>query len=173
MERYGSGRPREEKADRDERFIQAVREHRGAMYRVALSMLRSRADAEDAVSEATVQAYAHLDALRSWDAARAWLLRITVNACHAALRRRRRELPQELDDADLAIAGPELHTPIWAHVAKLPPKYGGALQMYYGEDMSVEEIARALRLPQGTVSSRLTRGRRMLRERLQKEEDLR
>ncbi|MDO5378346.1 MAG: sigma factor, partial [Clostridia bacterium] len=74
------------KAERDERFVQAVREHREAMYRVALSMLRSKADAEDAVSEATVQAYAHLNALRSWDAVRAWLMRITVNACHATLR---------------------------------------------------------------------------------------
>lgn len=160
------------KDTRDERFVRAVREHREAMYRVAFSMLRSRADAEDAVSEATVQAYAHLDALRSWDTVRAWLMRITVNACHATLRRRRREIPSELDDADLAIAGPEAYTPVWVHVAKLPPRYAGVLQLYYGEDMSVEEIARALRLPKGTVSSQITRGRRMLKEQIEKEENL-
>lgn len=162
----------ETKAARDERFVRAVREHREAMYRVALSMLRSKADAEDAVSEATVQAYAHLDALRSWNTVRAWLMRITVNACHATLRRRRREIPRELDDADLAAAGPEACTPIWAHVARLPPRYAAVLQLYYGEDMSVEEIARTLRLPKGTVSSQITRGRRMLKERIEKEENL-
>ena len=42
--------------------------------------------------------------------------------------------------------------------------------MFYGEDMRVEEIARALRLPTGTVSSRISRGRRLLRQLIEKEE---
>lgn len=166
-------RHKESKTERDERFVQAVREHREAMYRVALSMLRSKADAEDAVSEATVQAYAHLDALKSWDAVRAWLMRITVNACHATLRRRKREMPRAFEEADLVLPEPESRVPVWAYVAKLPPKYACVLQMVYGEGMSVEEIAQLLRLPKGTVSSRMTRGRRMLKEQIEKEENLR
>lgn len=160
----------ETKQERDAWFVQAVREHRAAMYRVALSMLRVQADAEDAVSEATVQAYAHLGALRQRECARAWLMRITVNACHAALRRKKREAVREIGEAELVAEGPQASAPVWALVAQLPPRYGCVLQMFYGEDMRVEEIARALRLPKGTVSSRISRGRRMLRERLEKEE---
>ena len=160
----------ETKQERDAWFVQAVRAHRAAMYRVALSMLRAQADAEDAVSEATMQAYAHIGALRQRQHARAWLMRITVNACHAVLRRRRREAVREIGEAELTAEGPQAQTPVWALVAQLPPRYGCVLQMFYGEDMRVEEIARALRLPKGTVSSRITRGRRLLRERLEKEE---
>ena len=159
----------ETKQERDAWFVQAVRAHRAAMYRVALSMLHERADAEDAVSEATMQAYAHLGSLRARENARAWLMRITINACHAALRRRKREAVREIGEEEL-VAQPQESTPLWALVAQLPPKYGCVLQMFYGEDMRVEEIARALRLPKGTVSSRISRGRRLLRALLEKEE---
>lgn len=160
----------ETKQERDAWFVQAVRTHRAAMYRVALSMLRERADAEDAVSEATMQAYAHIGSLRARENARAWLMRITVNACHAALRRRKREAVREIGEAELIAEQPQDSLPLWALVAQLPPKYGCVLQMFYGEDMRVEEIARALRLPKGTVSSRISRGRKLLRALIEKEE---
>ena len=160
----------ETKQERDAWFVQAVQAHRAAMYRVALSMLRRRADAEDAVSEATMQAYVHIDSLRARENVRAWLMRITVNACHAALRRRKREAVREIGEAELVAQAPQESLPLWALVAQLPPKYGSVLQMFYGEDMRVEEIARALRLPGGTVSSRISRGRRLLRQLIEKEE---
>ncbi|MDO5377831.1 MAG: sigma factor-like helix-turn-helix DNA-binding protein, partial [Clostridia bacterium] len=76
------------------------------------------------------------------------------------------------EEADLIGHEPEERVPVWVYVAKLPPKYACVLQMVYGEGMSVEEIARLLRLPKGTVSSRVTRGRRMLKEQIEKEENL-
>ena len=97
-------------------------------------------------------------------------MRITVNACHAALRRRKREAVREIGEAELVAQAPQESIPLWAVVAQLPPKYGCVLQMFYGEDMRVEDIARALRLPKGTVSSRISRGRRLLRQLIEKEE---
>ena len=156
--------------DRTSVFVDAVQATRERMYRVARMMLRTDADAEDAVSEATVQAYAHIDSLCARENVRAWLMRITVNACHAALRRRKREAVREIGEAELVAQAPLESLPLWALVAQLPPKYGSVLQMFYGEDMRVEEIARALRLPTGTVSSRISRGRRLLRQLIEKEE---
>ena len=74
-----------EKQRRDERFVQALTAHREQMYRVALTMLRSPQEAEDAVSQATLKAYAGIGRLRSWDSVRPWLMRITVNAAHQTL----------------------------------------------------------------------------------------
>lgn len=82
-----------------ERFIEAIRQNRAGMFRVARMMLRSDSDAEEAVADATACAYAHIHTLRSWEAVRPWLMRITVNMCHKVLRRRKRELPS--DDAAL------------------------------------------------------------------------
>lgn len=66
----------------DERFIEAIRQNRAGMFRVARMMLRSDSDAEEAVADATACAYAHIHTLRSWEAVRPWLMRITVNTCH-------------------------------------------------------------------------------------------
>lgn len=160
----------EDKLRRDERFVEAVRKNRGAMFRLSLTMLRSASDAEEAVCEATACAYAHLHALRNWDAVRPWLMRIVVNACHAMLRRRKREIPTAEETMAWIPAREREDEDIWEDVARLGVKYSVPLVMFYGEDMRLDEIAHALRLPRGTVSSRLTRGRQMLRRQMEKEE---
>ena len=57
----------EDKRRRDERFVEAIRQNRAGMFRVARMMLRSDSDAEEAVADATESAYAHLHTLRNWD----------------------------------------------------------------------------------------------------------
>ncbi|MDD3411895.1 MAG: sigma-70 family RNA polymerase sigma factor, partial [Eubacteriales bacterium] len=137
-------------------------------YRAALAILSFPADAEDAVSAAVEAAWKHLPGLRNPDALPAYLLRCTVNSARAALRRRKRETPVE----DMEAGGPsrEAETPVWMYVGQLKEKYRLPLTLRYGEGMREEEIARVLRVPRGTVSSRLSRGLRLLREQLEKEE---
>lgn len=77
--------------DRTSVFVDAVQATRERMYRVARMMLRTDADAEDAVSTATMIAWKQLPRLRNLDALPAYLTRCTVNAARAMLRRRKRE----------------------------------------------------------------------------------
>ena len=169
----------EAKEWRDEQFIKAIRQNRAGMFRVARMMLRNDSDAEEAVAEATMKAYAHIGSLRSWDAVRPWLMRITVNTCHKVLRRRKRELPtfqllcqavgrcgrgMKAGEAVIQTYHPE-HYSIQASAAQ-------DYQTFYEEEMSLAEIAQALKLTRGTVSSRLTRGRQKLKAMLEKEEAL-
>lgn len=79
------------------RFAQTVMDCRPGMYRIALGMLRSPADAEDAVSTAVVTAYARLHALRNESALPAYLMKCTVNACRAALRNRQTDSLAAMD----------------------------------------------------------------------------
>ncbi|NLD35203.1 MAG: RNA polymerase sigma factor [Clostridiales bacterium] len=157
-----------DKQQRDERFVQALGDHRAQMYRVALAMLRSPQEAEDAVSQATLKAYAGLHRLRSWDSVRPWLMRITVNAAHQTLRRRKREtvypaeaLPEPPTSAQ--------ETPLWMYLDTLPHDMRVILTLRYGENLPIDEIAHMLRIPRGTVSARLTRAKRKLAEQLGKE----
>ena len=60
----------EDKRRSDERFVEAIRQNRAGMFRVARMMLRSDSDAEETVADATESAYAHLRALRNWEAVR-------------------------------------------------------------------------------------------------------
>jgi RNA polymerase sigma-70 factor (ECF subfamily) len=150
-------------------FEQAAVRCRAAMYRVARGMLRSDADAEDAVSNAVVAAYTHLGSLRDPRALPGYLMRCTQHACHAILRRRKREACAE----DMSVYGQSAENPgsVWSYVHHLPEKYRMPLLLRYGEDWPLADIAQALRLPKGTVSARLSRGLKMLRKELQEEEN--
>ena len=103
------------------RFAQTVVDCRPGMYRIALGMLRSPADAEDAVSAAIVTAYARLHALRNESALPAYLMKCTVNACRAALRKRKRELPTQ-NMAIYESSAPEGDN-VWEYLHALPEKY--------------------------------------------------
>ena len=160
--------PMETKENLDAKFVDALSRHRLSMYRVALSILRTPADAEDAVSEATLSSYQTIRRIRDWDAIKPFLVRVTINACYGILRKKKREPFQEADTILAAMAVRD-ETPLWMLTRKLPPNMRIVLQMRYGEDMQLHEIAKALRIPKGTVSSRLTRAQNELKRQMGKE----
>ena len=149
-----------------EEFAAAVTEHSRRMYRAARAVLDSDADAEDAVSQAILQAWQSLDKLRDKSAARPWLVTIAVNCAYA--QRRKRGKVVYLEDITPEPAAPEIfpNDGLWEAVCALPPERRAAVVLFYYEDMPVDEIARALGVPQGTVKSRLSRARKQLKEML-------
>ena len=80
---------------REDFFIEVVRARRLSMWRVAYHILRSEADAEDAVSGAVESTWKHLNRIRTEDALPAYLMRSVVNAAHDELRRRKHTVPLE------------------------------------------------------------------------------
>ena len=154
---------------RDE-FADAVTRHSRRMYRAARAVLDSGADAEDAVSQAVLQAWQSLDKLRDREAVGPWLVRIAVNCAYAQRRRQGRVV--YLDDLPQEPAARETicHDGLWEAVCALPPDRRAAVVLFYYEDMSVEQIAKCLGVPKGTVKSRLSRARKQLKEMLCDEE---
>ncbi len=149
-------------------FADTVTNCRLSMYRVARVMTRSDADAEDAVSAATVSAWEHVGKLRNKEALPGYLMRCTVNACHLILRRKQRETAA--DDLETLFQPNVAETPLWMYLSRLPEKFSLPLQLRYGENLSLEDTASILRIPKGTVSSRCSRGLEILRSQLGKEE---
>lgn len=153
-----------------EEFSAAVTEHGRRMYRAARAVLDSDADAQDAVAQAVLQAWQSLDRLRDRSALRPWLVKIAVNCAYAMRRKQGRVV--YLDDLPQEPAAPEpvRHEGLWEAVCALPPDRRAVVTLFYYEDMTVDEIARALRVPRGTVKSRLSRARGQLKEMLQEQE---
>ena len=149
-----------------EEFAAAVTEHSRRMYRAARAVLDSDADAEDAVSQAVLQAWQSLDRLRDKSAARPWLVKIAVNCAYA--QRRSRGKVVYLEDVTPEPAAPDIppNGGLWDAVCALSPERRAAVVLFYYEDMRVDEIAKALGVPQGTVKSRLSRARKQLKEML-------
>ena len=149
-----------------EEFAAAVTEHSRRMYRAARAVLDSDADAEDAVSQAILQAWQSLDRLRDKSAVRPWLVKIAVNCAYA--QRRKQGNVVYLEDVASEPAAPDvsINGGLWEAVCALPPERRAAVVLFYYEDMPVDEIAKTLGVPQGTVKSRLSRARKQLKEML-------
>lgn len=154
-----------------EEFSAAVTVHGRRMYRAARSVLDSDADAEDAVAQAVLQAWQSLDKLRDRESVRPWLVKIAVNCAYALRRKQGRVVYLDDLDHEPAAQEPPRYDGLWEAVAALPPERRVAVVLFYYEDMTVEQIARCLRVPAGTVKSRLSRARKQLKAMLQEQED--
>ena len=156
-----------------------------SLYRMALRLTRSPADAEDLVQETYLKAFRAADSFEPGTNLRAWLFTILHNTARNRARDRAREAVTVDTDAaerasDFAVLdrgaggetpetlllrdtlGPELQ----AAVDALPDAFRQAVWLRDVEEFSYAEIADMLDIPIGTVMSRISRGRRMLFERL-------
>ena len=149
-------------------FAAAVLAAEPTLYRVARSMLHSEADCADAAQSAILRAWEKLDALKSPEYFRTWLTRILINECRSTLRRRARFTGGELDES---LPAPERDDfgELYQALYGLDEKYRLPVTLYYFEGFNTSEIAAMLRLPQGTVSTRMRRARELLREELKGE----
>jgi RNA polymerase sigma factor (sigma-70 family) len=166
--------------DRDA-FGILIERHRDGATRLAIRILRERADAEDVVQEALLHAFVDLAQLRDPDRFVAWLLGIVVNLAKTRLRMRR-EVPVEDWSGGRAIHGfiwmdaepppdarqeaCELHDLVWKALAELPAEQQETVQLHYVDGLRVWEVAALVGVPAGTVKARLHRARGRLRRAL-------
>ena len=140
-------------------FDRAVQCWQDMVFRLALHQLGSYADADDAdLSDPAEKAgQKHL---------RRWLLRVTVNWCLDQPRSpwRRRRVDWDSLENQPAFETPE-QGELYQAVMSLPEKYRTVLDLFYYEELSVREIGEVLGLGQSAVTTRLSRARKLLRER--------
>lgn len=171
--------------ERTRRFEAAALPHLPAAYNLARWLLRDDRQADDAVQEAYLRAFRFFDDLRG-DAARPWLLGIVRNACYDWMRQHRHLADQvEFDELRDSVGGSEgaagFGDPAvaWERQARgqrvnaaieaLAPPFREVIVLRELEEMSYEDIARIAGVPIGTVMSRLSRARALLRSALRAE----
>jgi RNA polymerase sigma-70 factor (ECF subfamily) len=145
-------------------------------YRVALSVLRNTAEAEDVAQEAMLRAYRNFHRLRDRERFRSWLVRTTwrlaLDRIRAAGRRERREHAAFVDDqrgagvADVAAAH-EFERHVAQALDALPEKLRLVMTLAAIEGYNTGEVAKLTGLPEGTVKSRLFLARKKLAESLE------
>lgn len=160
-----------EEGVRPETVTDLVREHYQAVYRFAYRLSGSAADAEDLVQHAFLTACRKLDQVREEDRVRAWLFTIVRNQFLKSVQRGTVEL-SPLEDEFVWEAESEDWSPefdeerLQTALDAMPETFRTAVLLHYFEDLSYRKIAELLEVPIGTVMSRLSRGKRFLRERL-------
>ena len=157
-------------------FEELVLRHQGAVYRLALRMLGSAAEAEDVTQDSFIAAWRGLPALRAQGAFGGWLYRLAVNRCLNVLRARRPEA--ELDPATLRSTRPDEQPEAAAEVDAETSALAAALRLLTPElracwvlrelqGCSYEEIAEITGVSPGAVRGRLARSRAVLAEVMQ------
>jgi RNA polymerase sigma-70 factor (ECF subfamily) len=171
-------------------FDGLLRDVLGRAFGTALRLTGNRQDAEDLVQEASLAAYRGFATFQRGTNFKAWFFRIMMNCYLTSRRRSRPETSMdELEEAHalyfyLRSAEAGLHAesadPVGATIGQmaqddvaraleaLPDEFRVVCTLYFMEDLAYQEIAEVLRLPVGTVRSRLHRGRKMLQKRLWK-----
>jgi len=156
-------------------FEARLRESSVLAFRVAYSVLRNRADAEDVAQGAFVKAYRSFRRLRNRDRFGAWLVRMTwrlaINRARDDQRRVRREEapadPPPPETAEEILAARERAAHLWRAIDELPPKLRMVIVLASIEGVESRDVSKLLDIPEGTVKSRLFLARKRLAEKLQ------
>jgi RNA polymerase sigma-70 factor (ECF subfamily) len=160
-----------QRARRGDRFAfeALVDRHGSRLYTLAARVLGSREDAADAVQEALLRAWLALPRFRGEARFSTWLYRICVNAAHDQRLKRRAEpageLPEPADPRD-RFAESELSGELQQALDSLDEGFRVAVVLYDVLGCSYAEIAELTGVPEGTVKSRIFRGRTELAQRL-------
>lgn len=147
----------------DEKFVELIQEYTANMYRLALGILHNPSDAEDAVAETVLKAYEKIHTLRRAESFKAWLMQIAANEARRVYAKSKRTAPVD-DIEEYMPAFQDEHHELWDVVMKLDVVYSEVIILFFYEQLSLKEIGKILGIPEGTVKSRLARGKKQLRE---------
>lgn len=148
-------------------FEELLEPVKGALERFVFFRLPSRADAEDVLQEVYETAFQKLSQLQNPESFKPWILSIARNRCNDYFRRRgkRREEPLEAaEHLSMGRWGKQKASLVEETLERLQEKEKQMLTLYYFLDLPQEEIAKRLRLPLGTVKSRLHYAKKAFRQ---------
>lgn len=173
-------------ADGDERaFVALMRRHNRALYRTARSIVKDDAEAEDVLQEAYLLAFRAMKNFRGDAKLSTWLTRIVVNEALARVRKTNRrgevivlngDAEADMQEAasgqpDCAAERAEARRLLERNIDRLPDAFRSVFVLRALEEMSVEETAACLGIPEATVRTRFFRARGLLREAMSREID--
>jgi len=172
-------------ADRRKRFEDEALPHLDALYSMAVRLARNPDDANDLLQETVLRAYRFFHQFESGTNCRAWMLTILFNNFRNGYRKSTREQPASSADEferkveaeslrtdpvgsnpEALLAGQGMEGEVETALASLPDEFRQAVLLVDVEELSYQEVSGVLNVAIGTIKSRVSRGRAMLRDRL-------
>jgi len=163
-------------------FVELTKRHANRVFQTTYRVTRNRQDAEDALQDAFLNAFAHMKNFEGRSSFSTWLTRIAINSALMILRKKRNcyEIPIDGGDGDVGnfatweprspMDDPESHYVrgeryklLRKAIHQLPPVYREVIQLRQARERSVREIAQSLGITVPAVKSRLSRAKRALR----------
>ncbi|MFQ9297304.1 MAG: RNA polymerase sigma factor [Clostridia bacterium] len=164
------------KKNEEQKFTELIEENKLRFYKTAKIILKNDADVYDAIQEALISIYKNYEKLENEKFFSTWATRIIINKCYDLLRKRKNNIvpidefiennpsmgqndKYEIDESGIKQAMNFLNDDVKLIVV-----------LYYYDNYSVKEISEIVNIPEGTVKSRLSTARKLLKQKLGKEE---
>ena len=144
--------------------------HGDRLFSIAYTVCQNREDAEDAMQDTMIRYSCAKKEFESEEHIKAWLIRVVINRAKDIRSSfwRRNQANWEEEMASLPFEEPE-DSRLFEAVMQLEEKYRIVVHMFYYEDYDIKEIAHILKCPSGTVKSRLSRARALLKTTLKED----
>lgn len=154
-------------------YIHLVERYQDKLLRYATYLLHDKDKAADTVQQSFIKAYINLNGFNTKQKFSSWIYRITHNEAMNIVKKYHKEIPlaKEYILTDTAIedfSRKEMTDKAHRCLKSMPLIYGEPLALYYLEDKTYEEISDILRIPKGTVATRLNRAKALMKQLCQK-----
>lgn len=155
----------------NEAFLELINENKLNIYRVARGILSNEHDIEDAIQNTIIKAYEKINTLKKNEFFRTWLVRILINECNEIIRKNKRIVSINESNHEEKYNDYYENIDLTNAINSLSEELRVTTVLFYFEDMSIKDIALILNIPNGTVRSRLSRARKIIREIIGEDEE--
>lgn len=140
------------------------------VYRIAVTQMKNTQDAQDIFQEVFMRLLEHLGEMESEEHLKAWLIRVTLNCSKSSLTSAWRRHTQPLEEQEeIPVFEKQEQSELYEYLKALPQKYRTVLYLFYYEELSVKKICDITNQKEATIKSQLSRGRAMLKDKLETE----
>ena len=156
---------RKAKVGDKEAFKKLIEENKISMYRVSKAILNKEEDIEDAIGESILKAYKNISSLRNEAYFKTWLIRIVINESNNIYKKRNREIAMDKEHfINMEHRDFYKDFSLYDAINSLEDDLKITTLLYYFEDLKYKDIAKLLKIKEGTVKSRLYRAKQKLYE---------
>lgn len=151
------------KRGEEEPMIIVFQKYKNDLFRICYNLFPHRHEVEDAVQTAFLKLWQKANSIKNGSSLKTWLIKVALNSLKTAAKKQK---PVFLSPPSTEIDSSELRNRIRQEIEKLPWKERTVIVLKDIEGLSEEEIAKLLKIPKGTVKSRLFRAREKLKEKM-------
>lgn len=161
--------------NKNQNFVSLLEENKLRFYKTAKTILKNDDDTYDALQEALLSMYQKYDQLENKEYFSTWATRIVINKCYDLLRKNKNNIQpiDEVIENDINMSKYDEYDVDKYGIKKAMESLSEDQKLitilYYYDDYSIKEISRIIDIPEGTVKSRLSKARELLKQKLEKE----
>lgn len=165
---------KEAKKGNKEAFEEIIMENIDYFYKIAYAILKNEDDASDAISNTVLKAFTKISQLKNEEFFKTWITKILKNECYDIIRKNQKitYIDEYKNENSKYYQEKEEQLDVKGAIQSLNTELSTIVVLYYIEDESISSISKLLKIPEGTVKSRLSRARSEIAKKINYKEDI-